>query len=135
MPDNVQVYDQHAYVGLYPTLYSQTVWRKDFDPANPKKNELLRRLLKEPFLPYDQFVKAAPLVREFWQPVCWLYHNLDMPRFDQWILAEYKRDGAKLKAKAVKISRATPRRRRGGRFPRFVMKGVISARRSDRSSS
>ena len=88
---------------MYPTLYSQTVWRKDFDPANPKKNELLRRLLKEPFLPYDQFVKTVPLVRKFWQPVCWLYHNLDMPRFDEWILAEYKRDGARLKAKAVKI--------------------------------
>jgi hypothetical protein len=102
VPDNVQVYDQHVYVGLYTTaLYPQTVWRKDFDPANPKKNELLRRLLKDRIVPYDEFAKAAPLVRKYWCPVGWLYHNIDIPRFDQWILEQYRHDEAQLKASAV----------------------------------
>jgi hypothetical protein len=116
VPDNAQVYDQHTYVGLYPALYSQTIWPKGVDPTDPKagplfakllkdpmKNELLRRLLREPIVPYDEFVKAAPNVRPFWRPICWLYHNLDVKRFDEWLAEQYQRDEAKLNAKAVKF--------------------------------
>jgi hypothetical protein len=98
--DNVQVYDQHTYVGLYLTLFEQTVYRKDFDPANPKKNELLRRVLKDPFVPYDQFMKAAQNVREFWRPIDWLYCNLDNRAYDEWLIEQYRREKPTLEAKA-----------------------------------
>jgi hypothetical protein len=104
VPNNVQVYDQHTYTGLYTTaLYPQTIGRKDFDPANPRKIDLLRRLLKQPFVPYDDFIKAAQNVRPFWRPIMWLYYNLDNERFDEWILEQYHRDEQKLKATAVHI--------------------------------
>jgi cellulase (glycosyl hydrolase family 5) len=104
VPDNIQVYDQHTYTGLYTSsLYPQTVWHKDFDPANPKKLDLLRRLLKDHVVPYDEFKRAAQNVREFWVPIGWLYHNLDNQRFDEWLLEEYGRQEATLKAKACRM--------------------------------
>ena len=49
VPDNIQVYDQHVYVGLYTTaLYPQTVWRKDFDPANPQEERASAAVAEEP---------------------------------------------------------------------------------------
>jgi hypothetical protein len=80
VPDNVQVY-----------------------PANPKKNELLRRLLKDPFVPYDQFMQAAQNIREFWRPIDWLYCNLDNRAFDEWIVEQYGREKAALEATAIKF--------------------------------
>jgi hypothetical protein len=103
VPDNIQVYDQHTYVGLYQSLFAATIQHSSFDPANPKKNELLRRLLKDPFVPYDQFMKAAQNVREFWRPIAWLYHNLDIPAFDVWILEQYQREKPQLNAAATKF--------------------------------
>jgi hypothetical protein len=104
VPDNVQVYDQHTYTGLYWTLYAKTVEHKDFDPTNPRKNELLRRLLKEPFVPYDRFMKAAENVGTVaWRARDWLYYNMDNRAFDEWILEEYKREEASLKATAVRF--------------------------------
>jgi hypothetical protein len=103
VPNNAQVYDQHTYTMLYPSLYDQTFRRKDFDPANPRKNELLRRLLKEPFVPYDQYMKAAQNVREFWRPIDWLYFNLDIREFDRWIAEEYGREKSKIEAEAKKF--------------------------------
>jgi hypothetical protein len=100
VPDNVQVYDQHTYVGLYSSLFEQTIWRRDFDPANPKKNELLRRVLKDPFVPYDQFMKAAQNVREFWRPIDWVYCNLDNRAYDEWLIEQYGREKTALEAKA-----------------------------------
>ena len=103
VPDNSQVYDQHTYVGLYQSLFAQTVWRPDFDAANPKKNELLRRVLKEPFVAYDQFVRAAQNVRAFWRPIHWLYCNVDNRAFDEWVLEQYGREKADLEATARKF--------------------------------
>lgn len=101
VPDNVQVYDQHTYTGLYQSLFAQTFQDKDFDPANPKKNELLRRLLKDPFVPYDRFMQAAQNIREFWRPIDWLYCNLDNRAFDEWIVEQYGREKDALEATAV----------------------------------
>ena len=94
VPDNAQVYDQHTYISklYYELLYGQTVNSKDFDPVDPKKNELLRRLLKDPFVPYAEFAKPAENVREFWRKVDWLYYNLNNEAFDQWILEQYHRE-------------------------------------------
>ncbi|HUU58933.1 MAG TPA: cellulase-like family protein [Phycisphaerae bacterium] len=109
VPDNVQVYDQHLYVGVslyFNALYSQTVRHKDFDPANPRKLELLDRLLKDRIVPYEQFAGPAGNIREFWRPIHWLYHNLDVARFDEWILQQYRRDQAAITDTAVKTMQA-----------------------------
>jgi hypothetical protein len=103
VPDNVQVYDQHTYTGLYDSLFAQTIQHKEFDPANPKKNALLHRLLKEPFVPYDQFMKASQNIREFWRPIAWLYENVDNREFDRWLLDQYNREKTALEEKAVKF--------------------------------
>jgi hypothetical protein len=105
VPDNTQVYDQHTYTGgiYWDVLLPQTVWNKDFDRDNPKKNELLRRLLKDPFVPYAEFAKPAENVREMWRTVDWLYYNLNNEAFDAWALEQYRQDEAKIKARAVKI--------------------------------
>ena len=105
VPDNVQVYDQHTYVAeLYWTiLYGQTIWHRDFDPANPRKLKLLDRLLKASFVPYAEFNKPAQNVRELWRKIDWLYYNLDIERFDEWILEEYTRREAGLKQQAARI--------------------------------
>ncbi len=101
VPDNVQVYDQHTYTGLYTTsLFPQTVWHKDFDPTNPRKNELLQQLLKEQIVPYQEFQAAASNIRPWWIPIQWLYYNLDNQRFDAWIAEQYRRDEVTLKARA-----------------------------------
>jgi hypothetical protein len=104
VPDNTQVYDQHTYTGLYWSLYSQTVEAKDFDPTNPRKNALLRRLLKDPFVPYEPFMKAAENVgTAAWRPRDWLYYNLDNQAFDAWILEQYMREESALKAAALRM--------------------------------
>lgn len=103
VPDNIQVYDQHLYlaVGLYfAGLYAQTVHHKDFDPAHPRQIELLDRLLKDPFVPWEQFQVPARNVREFWRGIHWLYHNLDNARFDEWIAGEYARQRGAIEAAA-----------------------------------
>ncbi len=111
VPDNAQLYDQHTYVSdLYWTaLYGQTIWHKDFDPANPRKIKLLDRILKEKIVPYPEFVKSAQNVRDLWRGVGWLYYNLDNERFDQWILEEYTRREAALKQRAAQIFEADAR--------------------------
>jgi hypothetical protein len=103
VPDNVQVYDQHTYVPLlYNRLYAETVDRKDFDPADPKKNPLLRRLLKTPFVPYGQFMKAAENIGTApWRPRFWMYYNLDNQAFDRWMLEQYQCEESGMKATAV----------------------------------
>jgi hypothetical protein len=103
VPENAQVYDQHTYVGLYQSLFAQTFQQKDFDPANPKTNELLRRLLKNDFVPYHEFMKVAQNIREFWRPIDWLYCNLDIPAFDTWILEQYDREKTQLNATAQRF--------------------------------
>jgi len=103
VPDNIQVYDQHVYAGapLYnEALYRQTVMHEDFDPANPRRNRLLDRLLKDPFVPYEQFVASAQNVRDFWRRIGWLYYNLDNARFDEWISEQFQRDRAMLEQRA-----------------------------------
>ncbi len=104
VPDNVQVYDQHTYVSdlYWPVLYTQTIWAKEFDPANPRKIKLLDRVLKAKIVPYAEFMKAAQNVRELWRGVDWLYYNLDNKRFDAWILEEYARREADMKQQATR---------------------------------
>ena len=103
VPDNIQVYDQHTYAGLYQSLFAATIQDKAFDPANPKKHELLRRLLKDPFVPYNQFMQAAQNIREFWRPIDWLYCNLDNREVDKWLVEQHGREKTTLEATAAKF--------------------------------
>ncbi|MGA2621615.1 MAG: cellulase-like family protein [Thermoguttaceae bacterium] len=125
VPDNVQVYDQHTYVaGLYwSALYGQTIWHKDFDPANPRKLNLLKRLLKDKIVPYAEFMKPAENVREFWRGIDWLYFNLDNERFDEWILEEYTRREAGMKQQAAGIFEADAREARRRKLPAVCDEG------------
>ena len=117
---------------MYWSLYSQTVEAKDFDPANPRKNELLRRLLKDPFVPYEPFMKAAENVgTAAWRARDWLYYNLDNQAFDAWILDQYKREESVAEGCGCSnTSRATPRRRRDAKIPApYATRAGISIRR------
>ena len=40
VPDNVQVYDQHTYTGLYQSLFAQTIQHKDFRPRQSKEERI-----------------------------------------------------------------------------------------------
>ena len=125
VPDNAQVYDQHTYVAdlYWSALYGQTIWHKDFDPANPRKIKLLDRLLKDKIVPYAEFVKSAQNVRELWRGIDWLYYNLDNERFDQWILEEYVRREAGLKQRAAQIFEADAREAERRKVPAVCDEG------------
>jgi hypothetical protein len=87
IPDNVQVFDQHIYAGAgwyFGDLYGQTVMNERFDPHNPRSLEVLRRVLKDDLVPWDEFMKPAANIRPFWRPIMWLFENLDNARWDQW---------------------------------------------------
>lgn len=87
VPDNAQVFDQHIYAGhgwYFGDLYGQTVLSKDFDPANPKALNPLRRVLKDDIVPWEEFMKPARNVRAFWRPIMWLFENLDNAKWDAW---------------------------------------------------
>lgn len=106
VPDNVQVCDKHMYAGVtmyHDGLYRQTVWHPDFDPDNPKKLKSLRLLLKNTIVPYDEFLKSAQNMREYWQPIMWLYDNLDNARFDQWMLDQLAERKTEIRDTAMKF--------------------------------
>ena len=138
VPDNVQVFDQHTYVpDLYwDGLYPQTVWHKDFNPAQPRKIKLLDRLLKKQVSPWAEFMKAAKNIREFWRSVCWWYDNLDNDRFDEWALEEFHRREAAMREKATRMFAGDARRGAAAAgCRRSATKGAISSRLCSRSSN
>lgn len=104
VPDNVQVYDQHIYAGAewyFEKLYGETVLSKEFDPAQPKKLETLRRVLKDDLVPWDEFMTPAQNVREFWRPIMWMFENLDNARWDEWVAESYPEWEPKIRENAV----------------------------------
>lgn len=105
VPDNIQVCDNHTYTGFSGSLWRQTIFHENFDPANPRKLKLLDQLLKTPFVPYDEFMSVARTqgVRTFWWPIHWLYHNLDNQRYDEWVVEDYRREEKGLNDSAVKM--------------------------------
>ena len=92
IPDNVQVFDQHIYAGsrwYFEELYGQTVFNKAFDPANPRSLAILRRVLKDDIVPWDEFMKPAQNVKEFWRPIMWMFENLDNEKWDLWVAESF----------------------------------------------
>lgn len=106
IPENTQVYDNHGYVGseiYYANLFNRTVRNPDFDPGNPKKIELLNFLLEEDIIPFAEFKENAQNLGETWMKTLWLYHNLDIARFDRWMLDRYDELEPRLKERARRL--------------------------------
>ena len=88
VPDNTQVFDFHVYAGAawyFTDLYARTVRDPNFDPNDPKKLDVLRRVLKKDIVSWDTFMKPAQNIRKPWRDVMWLYENLDNDRWDEWM--------------------------------------------------
>jgi hypothetical protein len=106
VPDNTQVYDIHVYAGsslYFDVLYKQTVNHPDFDPAAPRRLPLLDYLLEPHIVAYETFVSEEANVGSGWAPRMWLYHNLDIARFDRWILERYAEHESDIKTNATRI--------------------------------
>lgn len=106
IPENVQVFDQHIYAGApwyFEELYGQTVLNKAFEPASPRSLEILRRVLKDDIVPWDEFMKPAQNVREFWRPIMWMFENLDNEKWDKWVAESFPAWKDRIWAKAEKI--------------------------------
>lgn len=102
-PDNAQVFDQHVYAGYEwytQALYGQTVNHPQFDPHQPRKTEPLRSLLREDFVPWDEYMKPAQNIRTPWRARHWLYDNLDNTKWDAWVAARYAEWEARIRERA-----------------------------------
>ena len=118
VPDNVQVFDQHIYAGAmwyFEELFGQTIMNEKFDPHNPRSLEPLRRVLKDDLVPWDEFMKPAANVREFWRPIMWLFENLDNTKWDIWAAERFPEWKDRIWAEARKrfAEDAQEARRRG----------------------
>lgn len=103
VPENTQVYDHHMYAGAsiyFENLFKRTVSHPGFDPKNPRKSELLDYLLEEHIVEYEEFVLHTRELGKDWTNWFWLYHNLDISRFDRWMLERYAEYEPKLKRHA-----------------------------------
>jgi hypothetical protein len=92
VPDNAQVFDQHIYAGwelYWKNLYPRTIFHPDFDPRDPLELPALREILRPDWTPWDEFMKPARNVREFWRPIMWLYENLDNQKWDRWVAQQF----------------------------------------------
>lgn len=88
VPENTQVYDNHMYVGqeIYDQLFSQTIRHPDFDPDHPRKTPLLKELLEEHIVPHAEMMQGFQDFVQSRGTRLWMYHNLDISRFDRWML-------------------------------------------------
>ncbi len=126
VPDNVQVYDQHMYAGAamyFDHLYNPTVLGPSFDPADPRKNPLLARLLRRDFMPWDACMKRAANVRPFWRPIMWLYENLDNAAFDAYMMEGLRTLGPKVRETAARTFEADAREAARRGVPAVVDEG------------
>jgi len=105
IPHNVQVFDQHIYAGAnwyFQDLYGQTVLSREFDPHDPRLLEPLRRVLKDELVPWDDFMKPAANVRQFWRPIMWLFENIDNAKWDAWVAERFPAWEDRIRAEARK---------------------------------
>lgn len=135
-PRNTQILDNHVYPGV--PIYWENLWRKtvladDFDPENPRKNELLDFLLEKDCLPFDQFDVYL------WEPSdegdlrqhqterrrYWLWHNLDLARFDRWMLEQYAAMEARIKREARERYTANVELARSLNVPAVISEGGL----------
>ena len=105
-PRNSQVYDVHAYVGAelyHEGLYHKTIVHPEFDPGDPRALPLLDYLLEENTLPFQEFAAAGPDAGEGWAARMWMYHNLDISRFDRFMLDQYAEREESIKKWAAQL--------------------------------
>jgi hypothetical protein len=104
--DNMEVYDIHPYVGsglYWSELWGKTITDKDFDKNNPKKNDLMKMLLEDSLINYDDFMSKAPAhVPDFWLKLCWFFSNVDCIMYDRHMMDLYKTSQQNLKEYAEK---------------------------------
>lgn len=128
VPHNVQVFDQHVYAGAqwyFEDLYGRTVLSKQFDPHEPRKLEPLDRVLREEIVPWDEFMKPAQNVREFWRPIMWLYENLDNARWDEWVAGRYAEWEDRIRSTARKTFADDAREARARKLPAVFDEGGL----------
>lgn len=126
IPENVQVFDQHVYAGLrwyWDDLYGRTVWSKDFDPANPRSLEPLHRVLKDDFVPWDEYMKPAANINSFWRPIMWLFDNLDNARWDLWAAERFEEWKDRIWAEARRLVAEDAQEARRRKLPLVLDEG------------
>lgn len=92
VPDNSQVFDIHVYFGsvMYmENLYNKTIRAQGFDPRNPKNNPLLKELLRDDYVPHDIFGKDVSYLPPKLISRLWLTYNLDVQKFDRYMLEKF----------------------------------------------
>lgn len=126
IPDNAQVFDQHIYAGAewhFKCLYGQTVLNKEFNPAQPRALEPMQRVLKDDLIPWEEFMKPAQNVREFWRPIMWLYENLDNAQWDLWAAEKFNEWKDRIRAEARKRFTEDAREARRRQLPLVLDEG------------
>ena len=91
LPHNMQVADHHVYTfGIEKALCDLTnTWMGDQVP-DLKSNALLRWLVRDkPRISWDEWSKAAVRMRRAWWPMMWLFVNVDIDRYDYWMLEHF----------------------------------------------
>jgi len=116
VPENTQVYDNHLYTGreIYDQLFSQTLRHPDFDPDDPRATPMLDGLLEEHIVPHDEMMGVFQDIVKHRGTRLWMYHNLDVSRFDRWMLERLHELGPRMRENArtmIAESAAEARRR------------------------
>jgi hypothetical protein len=89
VPDNAQVVDHHIYVQSPMTAVLNRAGYRSPEFPDYEHNAFLRWITVPDPMPWTEFCRRAVRVRASWWPTAYLYHNLDMDRYDWWCLRHY----------------------------------------------
>jgi hypothetical protein len=125
VPENTQVYDNHMYAGreVYNQLFSQTFNHPDFDPDHPRNTPLLDYLLEEHIVPHAEMMQVFQDFVQSRGTRLWMYHNLDISRFDRWMLERLKELNTKIREHANRLFAETAQEARRRNLPMVLDEG------------
>ena len=125
VPENTQVYDNHMYAGreVYNQLFSQTFNHPDFDPDHPRNTPLLDYLLEEHIVPHAEMMQVFQDFVASRGTRLWMYHNLDIARFDRWMLDRLKELNTKIREHANQLFAETAQEARRRHLPLVLDEG------------
>ncbi|MBM3189591.1 MAG: hypothetical protein FJZ90_12810, partial [Chloroflexi bacterium] len=89
VPDNAQVVDHHIYVQSPMSAVLERAGCRMPGFPDFANNAFLRWITKPDPMPWAEFGKRAERVRSSWWPIGYLYHNLDIEKYDWWCLRHY----------------------------------------------
>jgi hypothetical protein len=92
LPESAQVADFHVYSEGLTQAVASACGLALFDASlvpNPAGNKILRSLLKDGPIPWEDFKRRASRVRDGWHPIAWLYANVDNARYDVWCVEHF----------------------------------------------